>query len=86
MRTACLFLTHCGKSERNLFTVHSPRYRRRGYAPRSGSDGVGFTVSHVVPDYGDICQAITAPTDERPDHTDAFKTLNCCLDTASRRR
>src|SRR3954465_2137778 len=33
----------------------------RARAPRHGADllALGFTVSQVVPDYGDICQAIT---------------------------
>jgi signal transduction histidine kinase len=44
----------------------------------------GFTVSQVVHDYGDICQAITELAIEQnaPITTDEFKTLNGCLDTA----
>ena len=44
----------------------------------------GFTVSQVVHDYGDICQAITelAVEMEAPISTDDFGTLNRCLDDA----
>jgi len=45
---------------------------------------LGFTVSQVVHDYGDICQAITelAIEEDAPITTEEFKTLNGCLDTA----
>ena len=45
---------------------------------------LGFTVSQVVHDYGDICQAITELATERgaPITTDEFRVLNRCLDTA----
>lgn len=44
----------------------------------------GFTVSQVVHDYGDICQAITelAVELDAPISTDDFRTLNRCLDDA----
>lgn len=44
----------------------------------------GFTVSQVVHDYGDICQAITELAGElnAPISTDDFRTLNRCLDDA----
>ena len=44
----------------------------------------GFTVSQVVHDYGDICQAITALAVESnaPISTEDFRTLNRCLDEA----
>src|SRR6476620_392566 len=44
----------------------------------------GFTVSHVVHDYGDICQTITALAVEQraPMSVEEFHTLNRCLDTA----
>jgi len=44
----------------------------------------GFTVSQVVHDYGDICQAITelAVEMDAPIETDDFRTLNRCLDDA----
>jgi hypothetical protein len=46
--------------------------------------GLGFTVSQVVHDYGDICQAITewAVEQNAPITTDEFHVLNRCLDTA----
>jgi signal transduction histidine kinase len=45
---------------------------------------LGFTVSQVVHDYGDICQAVTELAIERraPISTEEFHTLNRCLDTA----
>jgi signal transduction histidine kinase len=44
----------------------------------------GFTVSQVVHDYGDVCQAITelAAETNAPISTDDFRTLNRCLDDA----
>ncbi len=44
----------------------------------------GFTVSQVVHDYGDVCQAITELAVElnAPVSTDDFRTLNRCLDEA----
>jgi signal transduction histidine kinase len=55
-------------------------------ATRHGRDllALGFTVSHVVHDYGDICQAITevAVEQEVPITTEEFHILNRCLDTA----
>ena len=55
-------------------------------ATKHGRDllALGFTVSQVVHDYGDICQAITelAIKQNAPITTDEFKTLNACLDTA----
>jgi signal transduction histidine kinase len=45
---------------------------------------LGFTVSQVVHDYGDICQTITALAAEQqaPISAEEFHTLNRCLDTA----
>lgn len=45
---------------------------------------LGFTVSQVVHDYGDICQAVTelALEQNAPITTEEFHTLNRCLDTA----
>ena len=44
----------------------------------------GFTVSQVVHDYGDVCQAITELAVElnAPISSDDFRTLNRCLDDA----
>jgi signal transduction histidine kinase len=44
----------------------------------------GFTVSQVVQDYGDVCQAITGLAVEldAPIRTNDFRTLNRCLDDA----
>ena len=55
-------------------------------ATRHGRDllALGFTVSQVVHDYGDICQAITelAVEQHAPITTEEFHILNRCLDTA----
>jgi signal transduction histidine kinase len=55
-------------------------------AARHGADlrRLGFTVSQVVHDYGDICQTITALAAEQPApiSVEEFHTLNRCLDTA----
>src|SRR4051812_596299 len=44
----------------------------------------GFTVSQVVHDYGDVCQAITelAVETDAPISADDFRVLNGCLDYA----
>ena len=53
---------------------------------RHGADllALGFTLSAVVHDYGDICQAVTelALEQHAPITTAEFHTLNRCLDTA----
>ena len=55
-------------------------------ATRHGRDllALGFTVSQVVHDYGDICQAVTelAMEQNAPITTEEFHTLNRSLDTA----
>lgn len=45
---------------------------------------LGFTMSQVVHDYGDLCQAVTelAVETDAPITTAEFQTLNGCLDTA----
>jgi signal transduction histidine kinase len=55
-------------------------------AAKHGRDllATGFTISQVVHDYGDVCQAITELAVERraPISAEEFHTLNRCLDTA----
>jgi signal transduction histidine kinase len=55
-------------------------------AARHGGDllAMGSTVSQIVHDYGDICQAITelALEQDAPIAVDEFNVLNRCLDTA----
>ena len=55
-------------------------------ATRHGRDLLtrGFTISQVVHDYGDICQAITELAVEKGAtiSSEEFHTLNRCLDTA----
>lgn len=55
-------------------------------AVRHGSDlhRMGFTVTQVVHDYGDICQAVTELAEQTSTEieTDEFRVLNKCLDDA----
>jgi signal transduction histidine kinase len=55
-------------------------------ATRHGREllGMGFTVSQVIHDYGDVCQAVTELAVERDATISAgeFHTLNRCLDDA----
>ncbi|MEO8680794.1 MAG: HAMP domain-containing sensor histidine kinase [Vicinamibacterales bacterium] len=55
-------------------------------ASRHGAEliAMGFNISQVVHDYGDLCQAVTelAVELEIPITTEEFHTLNRCLDTA----
>jgi signal transduction histidine kinase len=55
-------------------------------ATRHGREllGMGFTVSQVIHDYGDVCQAVTELAVERKAaiSTREFHTLNRCLDDA----
>ncbi len=55
-------------------------------ATQHGGDllAMGFSVSQVVHDYGDVCQAITELSVEREAtiSSEEFHTLNRCLDTA----
>ena len=82
-----LFLTQLSEKLRSESTgaAHSPG-AIGSTATRHGRDlmALGFSVSQVVHDYGDICQAITEIAIEQnaPITTDEFKTLNGCLDTA----
>jgi signal transduction histidine kinase len=82
-----LFLTQLSETLKSESTgaAHSPGAIGAG-ATRHGRDlmALGFTVSQVVHDYGDICQAITELAIDKniPITTDEFKTLNGCLDTA----
>ena len=64
----------------------SPHSEIAKTANRHGHDLMrqGFTVSQVVHDYGDVCQAITelAMELDAPVSTDDFHSLNRCLDDA----
>jgi signal transduction histidine kinase len=82
-----LFLTQLSETLRSESTGAAHSQGAIGSAAtRHGSDllALGFTVSQVVHDYGDICQAVTELAIEQnaPITTDEFKTLNGCLDTA----
>ena len=81
------FLTQLAETLRLEATgVPSPDDAIGATAARHGGDllRLGFTVSQVVHDYGDICQAITALAVEQhaPISVEEFHTLNRCLDTA----
>lgn len=83
-----LFLTQLTEALRSGST-ETPHSKRDigSTAAQHGREllALGFTVSQVVHDYGDICQAITEIAIEQnaPITTDEFKTLNRCLDTAT---
>lgn len=82
-----LFLTQLAETLRSHATGAAHSQGAIGSAAtRHGSEllALGFTVSQVVHDYGDICQAVTELAIEQnaPITTDEFKTLNGCLDTA----
>jgi signal transduction histidine kinase len=82
-----LFLTQLSETLRLEGTsVPFPPDAIGAAAARHGGDlrRLGFTVSQVVHDYGDICQTITAFAVEQgaPISVEEFNTLNRCLDTA----
>jgi len=78
-----VFLDQLGDALR-LGLMSSPEIGRS--AVQHGHDLLqqGFTVSQVVHDYGDVCQAVTELAVElnAPISTDDFRTLNRCLDEA----
>jgi signal transduction histidine kinase len=82
-----LFLTQLAETLRlEASTAPFPSDTIGATAARHGGDllRLGFTVSQVVHDYGDICQAITSLAVEQraPITVEEFHTLNRCLDTA----
>jgi signal transduction histidine kinase len=82
-----MFLTQLGETLRREPPVTALSEGAIGEsATRHGRDllRLGFTVSQVVHDYGDICQAITevALEENAPITTEEFQILNRCLDAA----
>jgi signal transduction histidine kinase len=82
-----LFLTQLSETLRLERTTTS--YSDAAIAASAAKHGrelraLGFNISQVVHDYGDICQAITEVAVEQklPITTEEFHTLNRCLDTA----
>jgi signal transduction histidine kinase len=82
-----LFLTQLSETLR-LETTSTPFSEKTlgASATKHGRElrALGFNISQVVHDYGDICQAITevAVEEDLPITTEEFHTLNRCLDTA----
>jgi signal transduction histidine kinase len=82
-----LFLTQLSETLR-LETTLTPFSQKtlEASATNHGRElrALGFNISQVVHDYGDICQAITEVAVEQhvPITTEEFHTLNRCLDTA----
>ena len=82
-----LFLTQLADTLR-LETTATPFSQKAigASATKHGRElrALGFNISQVVHDYGDICQAITevAVEQQLPITTEEFHTLNRCLDTA----
>jgi len=82
-----LFLTQLTETLQRPTTSTAPSQDVIGAsAAKHGSElrALGFNVSQVVHDYGDICQAITEVAVEQniPISTEEFHVLNLCLDTA----
>ena len=82
-----LFLSQLSETlRRELSATPLPSNAIGDAAARHGGDllALGFTLSAVVHDYGDICQAVTelALEHHAPITTEEFHTLNRCLDTA----
>jgi hypothetical protein len=82
-----LFLTQLSETLRlETGRAHFPDTSIGSAAARHGSEllAKGYTVSQVVHDYGDVCQAITELAVEREARIrpEEFHTLNRCLDTA----
>ena len=82
-----LFLTQLSETLRlEATSVSVPTDAISVAAARHGGDllRLGYSVSQVVHDYGDICQTITALAVEQraPISVEEFHTLNRCLDTA----
>ena len=82
-----LFLTQLAETLR-LETTSTP-FSQKTIGASAAKHGrklrtLGFNISQVVHDYGDICQAITEIAVEQnvPITTEEFHTLNRCLDTA----
>jgi signal transduction histidine kinase len=82
-----LFMTQLSETLR-LETTPTPFSQKTigASAAKHGRElrALGFNISQVVHDYGDICQAITEVAVEQhlPITTEEFHTLNRCLDTA----
>jgi signal transduction histidine kinase len=82
-----LFLTQLSETLRREATASPFASGAIGTAAaRHGGElvALGFSLSQVVHDYGDICQAVTelALEQHAPITTEEFHTLNRCLDTA----
>lgn len=78
-----VFLDQLGNALR-LRLMSSPEMARSALQHGHDLRQKGFTVSQVVHDYGDVCQAITelAVELDAPISTDDFRMLNRCLDEA----
>jgi signal transduction histidine kinase len=81
-----LFLTQLGDILRQEIAPSIPDAEMGMSATLHGGDllASGFTISEVVHDYGDLCQAITelATHQRLPISSMDFRTLNRCLDDA----
>lgn len=82
-----LFLTQLGDIlKRSTAESPAPLSDMGASATQHGSDllSQGFTISQVVHDYGDLCQAVTelALELQLPINNEDFHTLNRCLDDA----
>jgi signal transduction histidine kinase len=79
-----VFLDQLGNALRLGGTITNPEISRSATQHGRELQALGFSVSQVVHDYGDVCQTITEMAVEKnvPIDVDDFRMLNRCLDDA----
>jgi len=79
-----VFLDQLGHALRLGGMMKSPEINRSATQHGRELQALGFSVSQVVHDYGDVCQTITEMATEKnmPIDVDDFRMLNSCLDDA----
>jgi len=79
-----VFLDQLGNALRLGGTMKSPEINRSATQHGRELQALGFSMSQVVHDYGDVCQTITEMATEKnmPIDVDDFRMLNSCLDDA----
>src|SRR6266566_9460352 len=79
-----VFLDQLGNALRLGGTMKSPEINRSAIQHGRELQALGFSMSQVVHDYGDVCQTITEMATEKNVliDVDDFRMLNSCLDDA----
>ena len=79
-----VFLDQLGNALRLGGTMKSPEINRSATQHGRELQALGFSMSQVVHDYGDVCQTITEMATEKnmAIDVDDFRMLNSCLDDA----